>query len=258
MTTYTVADYDRIATDLRLRLGFEAQIFLDPFEVLAAFKQRGLITDFISRSDSEMPGLEGHFDVETRVISFPETTLMGAKRGDRRAIWSIFHELGHVIFRPARSRNRSKARSLVERVVPAIVRDERAADSFAAAFAAPYDRSEYTPQTTAADIAARFRLNDRAATIRLAELGEIHRKRHHVERRLPSTAIRFLEEGRSKGHHITSLPARLEAAPELFPAFLGPQCTSCGEPALYDVGSTRALCANCRSNGHRFQDGDPL
>ena len=251
-------DFERIGREWREALGVDDQLRLDMLDVLKKLKQKGLIADYVRVTDLELPGVEARFCPDTRTIKITDKTWAKAEHGDPRANWTIAHELGHVVFRPNRARNRSSSPRAFERSIPSIVKDERPAHRFAAAFLAPLHMANISPTTTAADLAARFNLSAELARIRLEELGRLHRRRFGLDRSLPPSVVAYLIDAERTGHRISSLTAADRAAAARSTSTnvieVQPICPLCGEPGLLDVTSTKAFCRNC--GPVEFPDGD--
>jgi Zn-dependent peptidase ImmA (M78 family) len=192
-----------------------------------------------------MPGVEAKFDPDKGIIYIRESTYLAAEKGEERARWTIAHEVGHFALNHRTIRNRSSDPRLIDKIAPTIRRDETQAHRFAAALLAPLHRAEFSPQTTAKQIAARFGISLQAAGARLEELGRIYRRLQGIKRQLPNSVIDLLAEARRKGHKIMD-PALIEfASASNDPIkYEGDACPCCSEFKLIRSGISMR-CNNC-------------
>jgi IrrE N-terminal-like domain len=250
---------EKLARELRERLGVDHLVQMDMVRVLDAMKKLGFIADYKEVPNAELDGAEGRFDPITGIICFPIGTLCGANKGDGRSNFTIAHEIGHFVDGVTEVRNRGSIKGR------RTASDERFADAFAAAFLAPYERARFTRRTTPKDVRLRFNLSSQAAKIQHEKFSRRFRKANNIERPLPADVIDFLEEARARGRFVRSVspqriarPAsrRSRSAASASPAPLGESCVVCGSPRLAIEGSTKARCLDCETTYDRFQDGD--
>jgi Zn-dependent peptidase ImmA (M78 family) len=238
-------DFENAARKLRVKLGIDDKVRLDPIDVLRKLKHHGYIVDYVRIPDSSMPEAEAKFDPDKGIVYIRESTYLAAERHEARASWTIGHEVGHFALNHRTVRNRSSDPRLIEKIAPTIRRDEAQAHKFAAAFLAPFHRAEFSPQTTAQQIANRFGISLRAATSRLEELNRIYRRLHRIGRNLPRSVIDLLAEAKRKGHKIKN-PALMELVSESNASirYEGDSCPNCSEFKLIRSG-INMRCDNC-------------
>lgn len=238
-------DFENAGRNLRVKLGIDDKARLDPIDVLRKLKHHGYIVDYVRVSNGSMPEAEAKFDPDKGIIYIRESIYLAAERGEARARWTIGHEVGHFALNHRKIRNRSSDPRLIEKIAPTIRRDETQANKFAAAFLAPFHRAEFSPYTTAQQIANRFGISLEAAKSRLQELYRIYRRLHGIKRQLPNSIIDLLAEARRKGHMINS-PALIELVSELNTSvrYEGDACPCCSEFKLIRSG-VNMRCDNC-------------
>jgi rubrerythrin len=247
----------RLARMLRERLDVDHLVQMDMIRVLDELKRLRLIVDYLEVPASDLGGAEGRFDPHTGIMSFPHGTLTGARRGSGRSNFTIAHEIGHWADKVEEVRNRGSPRGA------RTARDETFADSFAAEFLAPYDKANFSADTTPVELRGRFNLSADAARFRHKEFSERFRRENNIERALPADVVDFLEEARARGRPVRNLPRRPQAPTVQRPIPPSPaspaveeNCNVCGSPRIELDGSTRARCPECRATYERFQDGD--
>jgi Zn-dependent peptidase ImmA (M78 family) len=230
-------DFERAAQILRVKFGLDDQLRLDVIEVLRRLKHHGQIADYVRVPDLCLPDAESKFDPDRRIIFLRESIYLAAERGDSRARWTVAHEVGHVVLSHERTRNRSGAPGTIERIASTIRRDEVQAHRFAAALLAPFHRANFSPQTSAQQVAMRFAISSDAANRRVEEFARIYRRVNGLPRPLPSSVIDFLRVAQRKGHTIRdSTLANFLSALVPPPQYEGDPCPNCGEFKLVRSG----------------------
>jgi Zn-dependent peptidase ImmA (M78 family) len=238
-------DFETAGRNLRVKLGIDDQFRLDLIDVLRRLKHQEYIVDYVRIPNCSMPDEEAKFDPDKRIIYVRESTYLAAEKGEERARWTIAHEVGHFALNHRKIRNRSSDPKVIEKIAPTIRRDESQAHRFAAAFLAPLHRAEFSPQTTAQQIAARFGISMQAAGNRLEELSRIYRRLRGIKRQLPNSVIDLLAEARRKGHKLKD-PALIELVSESDAPlkYEGDACPCCSEFKLIRSGISMR-CGNC-------------
>jgi Zn-dependent peptidase ImmA (M78 family) len=233
MSHFEDEDFERAAQILRVTCGLDDQLHLDVIEVLRKLKHFGKILDYVRVPDQHLPDADAKFDPDKRIIYLRESVYLAAEQGDTRHRWTVAHEVGHVALNHNRLRNRSAAPRSIERIASAIRRDETQAHRFAA----PFHRANFSPQTTAHQIAMRFGVSSAAAHRRLEEFARIHRRLNRLARPLPSSVIDFLRIAQQRGHTVKD-PALADflSAFSAPPEYDGDPCPSCGEFKLIRSG----------------------
>jgi Zn-dependent peptidase ImmA (M78 family) len=238
-------DFERAAQMLRVKLGVDDQLHLDVIDVLRKLKYQGYVADYVRVSDISLPEAEAQYDPDRRVIYLRESTYSAAQRGDTRARWTIAHEVGHVALNHQQTRNRSNASRNIEKIAQTIRRDEAQAHRFAAAFLAPFHQANFSPQTTAQQVATKFGISLSAAERRVEEFTRIYRRQNGVARPLPSSVIDFLQAAQRKGHIIKN-PALAGLVSSFGPSsrYEGNACPNCNAFKLVRRG-IHMKCADC-------------
>lgn len=230
-------DFERAAQILRVKFGIDDQLRLDVIDVLRKLKHHGQIIDYVRVSDMSLPDAEAQYDPDKGIIYLRESTYLAAERGDTRARWTVAHEVGHVALNHKQTRNRSIAARSIEKSAQTIRRDEAQAHRFAAALLAPFHRANFSPQTTAQQVAARFDISLDAANRRIEEFARIYRRLTGLARPLPSSVIDFLKAAQRKGHTIkNSGLADFISAFSPSPRYEGDACPNCGKFKLVRRG----------------------
>jgi Zn-dependent peptidase ImmA (M78 family) len=238
-------DFERGAQILRVKLGIDDQLRLDVIDVLQKLKHHGYIVDYVRVPDTALPEADAQYNPDKRIIYLRESTYSAAQCGDRRAKWTVAHEVGHVALNHKQTRNRSIAPRSIEKISQAIRRDEVQAHKFAAAFLAPFHRANFSPLTTAQQIATRFNISLSAANQRIEEFARIYRRLNGLARPLPSSVIDFLQSAQRKGHMIknSTLADGFSALGPLA-RYEGDACPNCNEFKLVRRGISKT-CDGC-------------
>jgi len=242
-------DFERAAQILRIKFGIDDQLRLDVIDVLRKLKHHGQIVDYVRVPDISLPDAEAQYDPDKGIIYLRESTYQAALQGNRRARWTVAHEVGHVALNHQRTRNRSSSSSTlrsVEKIAQTIRRDEAQAHRFAAALLAPFHRANFSLQTTAQQVALRFDISLDAANRRIEEFTRIYRRLNGLARPLPSSVIDFLKAAQRKGHMVKN-PALANFISALGPSprYEGDPCPNCGKFNLVRSG----LGMNCDGCG---------
>lgn len=206
-------DIELIARDARRVLGIE--FVPRPDMITAVFKAQylGLIRSYVRVADTNMPDDLAAFDPDLGVLSLQESTFVAANEvvgnppGRPRARFTIAHEFGHLFLGHKKTRHRNISGRKIERIAAPIIRDERDADRFAAAFLAPAHLIENPLLISARDVADTFGLSSTASTIRLEALQRMYRRAHGIPRPIPESIYNFLSDAAKRGAKVTSLEA---------------------------------------------------
>jgi Zn-dependent peptidase ImmA (M78 family) len=245
-------DIELIARDARRVLGIE--YVPRPDMVTAVFKAQylGIIKHYARIADADMPDDLAAFDPDTGVLSLQESTFVAANEvlsnppERRRARFTIAHEFGHVFLGHKRTRHRNISGRKIEKIAAPIVRDERDADRFAAAFLAPSHLVENPLLVSAHDIADKFGIGSTASSIRLEILQRIHRRTHGIPRPIPESIYNFLADAAKRGAKVTSLEAenKRRIAEAKAKGYEGQRCSDCGNFTLVRSGRG-TKCETC-------------
>jgi Zn-dependent peptidase ImmA (M78 family) len=238
-------DFERAAQILRVKFGIDDQLRLDVIDILRKLKHHGQIIDYVRVPDMSLPEAEAQYDPDKGIIYLRESTYQAALQGNRRARWTVAHEIGHVTLNHQRTRNRSSTLRSIEKIAQTIRRDEAQAHKFAAALLAPFHRANFSLQTTAQQVATRFDISLDAANRRIEEFTRIYRRLNGLARPLPSSVIDFLKAAQRKGHMIKNLAlADFISALGTSPRYEGDACPSCNEFKLVRSGIGKK-CDGC-------------
>jgi Zn-dependent peptidase ImmA (M78 family) len=179
--------------------------------VLLKAHHLGFIADYERVSDEDMPDDLAAFDPDTRRLRIRDSTFIVANEvvsspTDRpRARFTIAHELGHLFLKHKRTRHRNISGRPIEKIAPSIVRDERDADRFAAAFLAPALLIENPLLVTTRELSDRFGLSLQSSEIRLETLQRLYRRAHGIPRPIPQSIYELLSEAAKSGGKFISL-----------------------------------------------------
>jgi hypothetical protein len=204
-------DIERIAGDARRVLGIDQVLRPDMVTAMLKAQHLGIISTYERVPDASMPEDLAAFDPETRRLRLRESVFVSANEvvgspSDRpRARFTIAHELGHVFLGHKRTRHRNISGRRIEKITSSIVRDERDADRFAAAFLAPASLLENPLLTTPRALSERFGLSLQSSDIRLEILQRMHRRAHKIPRPIPDSIYQLLSDAAKKGAKITSI-----------------------------------------------------
>jgi Zn-dependent peptidase ImmA (M78 family) len=183
--------------------------------ITAVFKAMHLrlIKSYVRVSDADMPDDLAAFDPDTGLLRLQESTFVAANEvvscppERMRARFTIAHEFGHVFLGHKRTRHRNISDRPIEQIAPTIIRDERDADRFAAAFLAPAHLIENPLFLSTRDLVDRFGISLTASEIRLETLRRMHRRAHDIPRPIPDSVYKFLEDAAKRGAKVTSIEA---------------------------------------------------
>ena len=194
MQFYSDDDIEKRARGARKLLGIEDQIFPDMMTVVHKLKDHSIIDSWLIVADIEMPNDEAHYDPYIRLLSIRQSVFEAANSGNSRARFTIAHEVGHIILGHNKIRHRRPDYDPKSTASGNVVADEKQANSFAAAFLAPFHLSNMDLETSAADIAEYFQIGLKAAEIRLPLLRRLYRIANGIQRPLPDSVIKFLAQ----------------------------------------------------------------
>lgn len=250
MASYSDEGFEQLAKTVRVELGIDDQTKVDPVGFLRQLKHAGYIGDYVRLPDSSLPDAEGKYNPDDKKIYLRESTYNGAKNGNPRDCFTVFHEGAHALLGHQHERKRSStAQARTEKRVPSIRKDEENADKLAVSIMAPLHKAEFTLQTTQGQIAARFGLSSTAASRRYDEFAALFRKANKLRRPLPKGVADFLAEQRRRGYVVTSLPDE-EIAPfkPRHVDYTGDACPNpdCGQFKMVRHG-TAMRCEACKT-----------
>lgn len=157
MSNFSDEYYDQLAKILREAFGVDDQIELDVLDALRRLKHRGYLRDYVVLPDAEMTDAKAKFVSDEGRIYVRQSIFHAAERRETHARFTIAHEIAHCALDHQHTRKRGIAVGAFEKNVPAIKRDERAADKLAAGILAPFHRSDFSLTTTPQQLARRFR-----------------------------------------------------------------------------------------------------
>jgi Zn-dependent peptidase ImmA (M78 family) len=247
-------DIERVALEARRVLGIE--FVPRPDMITAVFKAQhlGLIQNYVRVPDADMPDDLAAFDPDERILSLQESTftaaneVVGIPPERPRARFTIAHEFGHLFLGHKKTRHRNVSGRRIEQIAVPIIRDERDADRFAAAFLAPAHLVENALLLSARDVAEKFGLGSTASTIRLEVLQRLYRRAHNIPRPIPESVYKFLVDAAKRGAKITSIEAehkrRLQEAKAK--GYQSKMCLECKNFTLVRNG-TSMTCDTCGS-----------
>jgi Zn-dependent peptidase ImmA (M78 family) len=155
----------------------------------------------------------------------------------------ISHEGCHAILKHRETRLRASGANTTVRSRRG-AKDEVDANHLAASLLAPFDKADFEPGMTAADISARFGLSREAAEKRLKEFERIHRQRNGLPRPLPLGIIDFLQVQKRKGYSVTSIPDAAVVPLNAIKRYEGEACPNCSEFKMVRIG-LRMRCDAC-------------
>jgi Zn-dependent peptidase ImmA (M78 family) len=154
-----------LARDLRKRLGVDDQHAPDLKQVLAELPK--IAPQFqLEVGDTRIPHVDAIVNFRTKKLYVKPDVLEGLNRGDKRARFTIAHELGHIALSHEATRFRKKPGAHID------LRDrhrEREASIFAIEFLLP--RHLVQKYRTVRDIASDFQVTPAVAAQRAHELG---------------------------------------------------------------------------------------
>lgn len=245
MAYCTDEEFERVARDLRIKVGVDDQDRPYMVQVLATAKFLGLIKDYVIVDDSILRGAEAQFNPQEERMYVTRRTFAEAERQVPRARFAIAHEFGHSEFDHTRTRNRSINPRQSNSLTPAIQKDENEANRFAGAFLIPCHRANYLPGMTAGKLAERFKVSSKVAEIQLEALARMYRRKNGIIRPLPPKVVDFLREAQRKGHQVKSLEEhdRVYGVPKE-KLYEGEQCPCCHQFMLVRRG-TIMKCDQC-------------
>lgn len=222
MPFYRDDELEAFAREARIELNIDNADFQDLMTLIVKMKQLGWIKNYERVPDHRMPNIEAEFNPRTRILRIRESVFCAANSGDKRAMMTVAHEIGHIYLGHKETRHRSIDDSGVVSVSEK--RDESQAKRFGAAFRAPAHRA--SPHITEAEIATKFGLTDQAAKIRRQQFDLIFRGTPGFSRPVPKAVTDFLDT-----------PRQYELTP----------CKKCGHRKVLRAGDT-LRCDRC---GHK-------
>jgi len=248
MASYSDEGFEQLAKTARTELGIDDLVKIDAIDFLRRLKHTGYIRDYVCLPDACLPDAEAKYKPDDKKIYIRQSVYSAAANDCTQARFTVFHEGAHALLGHQYERKRSFSdRAKIEKRVPSIRRDEGDADKLAVAIMAPFERANFTLETTAAAIGGRFGLGPTASSKRYTEFAGIYRRANNLKRPLPKGVSDFLSEQRRRGFVVKSLPPEEIAA--MKPAqdrYTGDACPNsfCGEFKMVRNG-TAARCAAC-------------
>ncbi|MFC7053095.1 ImmA/IrrE family metallo-endopeptidase [Hansschlegelia quercus] len=187
------SEVDDVVERVRKKLGIYNQEKFDIIEILST-KLKGHIAGFTLQvwADHYFTDEEAWFDSEGPKIVVKQSVYDGAALGNQRDVFTLTHELGHLILGHRGVRFRKTERDRQAQHDRITGDEEHEARLFAAAFIAP--TAMLYPGITVAEIRNRFILSETAAQKRLNEYNQYWRRKNKMERPLPQNVIDFLAE----------------------------------------------------------------
>lgn len=250
MASYSDEGFEQLAKTARNELGIDDLVKVDAIDFLRRLKHAGYIRDYVRLPDACLPDDQAKYNPGDKKIYIRESVYSGAANDNTQHRFTVFHEGAHALLGHQYERKRSfSAKAKIVKKVPSIRRDEGDADKLAAAIMAPFDKANFTLETTPAAIANRFGLGPKASSIRCGEFAGIYRRANNLKRPLPKGVSDFLSEQRRRGYLVTSLPPEEVAAMKpVQDQYTGDACPnpSCGEFKMVRNG-TAMRCAACGS-----------
>nr|WP_315707221.1 MULTISPECIES: ImmA/IrrE family metallo-endopeptidase [unclassified Bradyrhizobium] len=224
--------------------------------VTALFKAQhlGIIHSYVRVPDADMHEDLAAYDPDQRMLKLQESTFVAANEvlghppERARARFTIAHEFGHVFLGHTKTRHRNISGRRIEQIAPSIIKDEKDADRFAAAFLAPSHLLENPLLSSAKEVRDRFGISLSASTIRLESLQRMYRRAHGIPRPIPPSIYEFLSDAAKRGAKVTSLEAERSrrVAEARVRGYEGEACSECGNFTLVRNG-TCTKCDTCGS-----------
>jgi Zn-dependent peptidase ImmA (M78 family) len=250
MASYSDEQFEQLAQAIRVELGIDDRIKVDPIDFLRRLKHFGYIKDYVRLPDTCLPDADGKYNPDDQKIYLCDSTCQGIESGNPHDMFTVFHEGAHALLGHQYERKRSfSAQAKVEKKVLSIRKDEIAANKLAVAIMAPFHKAEFTLETTPAQIASRSGLSPKAASIRYDEFARIYRRANNLRRSLPTSVADFLVEQRRRGFVVTSLPdEEIAAIKPKRVSYTGDACPNpdCGQFKMVRNG-TSMRCDACGS-----------
>lgn len=143
----------------------EGRIDLEHF--LERMIDYGIVVDVFDSSDAPVgQAVEACWVPESRTLYIRDTVYANACRGGTRAVFTICHEIGHIILAHKRTINRERP----GRQIPVYENSEWQADTFGAEFAMPLPVINQFRLDTPGAIARHFGVSRQAAEVRIEKL----------------------------------------------------------------------------------------
>jgi Zn-dependent peptidase ImmA (M78 family) len=189
----------------------------------------------VVKPDDKMPYDEAYVDPATNTIFVRRSVMILLDQRNPRALWTLAHELGHLILRHPRVL--SRAQNDLRANQPQVNRYEREAHLFAAALLAPSRLVEQCADFS--ELARRAGISLSAAKIRFEEHQEEQRRQLGIKREIPKSVQAFLRKRVSEGYsprHVSkediekfSLESEDAATAQ---GYLSKKCPQCGQRKL--------------------------
>jgi hypothetical protein len=240
MTNYADEQWDEIAQRWRKAAGQNDAIRFDAPAFVRWLKQAGHIKDYVCVPDADLTS-EGKYEPDEGRLYFRVSTWDGASAGNPHHTWTVAHEGCHVVLKHKETRLRASVRQFSSRQTS---HDEADAHRLTASLIAPFDKADFSLDSTLEDVQSRFGLSRAAAARRLEELQRMFRRKHGISRPLPPGVVDFLAAQKRKGYPVTSLDNVQIALPRDQKKYEGDPCPTCCEFALVRNG-LRMTCDHC-------------
>lgn len=244
MTNFADERWEDVARRWRESAGRAQDLRFNAPAFVRWMKHSGYIKDYVCVPDGDLTS-EGKYEPQEGKVYFRNSTWNGAEKGISRNVWTLVHECTHVILSHKETRLRASA-AISRRGAS----DEIEAHRLTASIIAPFEKADFTLDTSIEDIQDRFGLSRQAAAKRLEEFQRLYRRKHGLPRPLPPGIIDFLIAQKRKGHPVTSVDIPPELAPRAAAKYEGDPCPCCLKFTLI----RNALSMSCDTCGTRTGD----
>lgn len=156
--------FSSLAKALREMLGIPLDVYLNPIEVLYRAQIAGYIAGFRFLPDDSLPYEEAHWDPISKTINLRQSLHDRLLQQDDQARFTVFHELAHAFLGHQKRSRKPNGNLQFGRYTDF---DERDADEFAMAFAAPVETALAMQLQTPEAIAQTFGIPMRQAHLSL-------------------------------------------------------------------------------------------
>lgn len=205
-------------------------------------------------SDSEMKDNEAFAYCAKNRLYISKSTFLAAKRGSKRARFTIAHEIGHLVLRHTgvRSRVAHGKDPRKQSNIAGVWQEEADANQWASAFVMP--KKVVLATDAPLRLAERCQVSMAAAMNRIESIRRLIRKENGQPREIPQRTLPLLKElfvvaGTKPKHSLNLLPASVRgqvAADEaMLQGYLPEACGDCGNRRLVREGG----CTTCLACG---------
>jgi Zn-dependent peptidase ImmA (M78 family) len=198
---------EKKANELRNRLGMGDIQALDMEYILDLLPKT--MKKFSTRNSyaGELDPGEAFMECETGTLILSGQVADELRRGDKRARFTIAHEIGHYLLGHSGNTKRTPDKS--KYLTPIQKIQEQQADLFASFMLVPTKLALFCESPE--EIKARFQINFKAATIAFDRVQSTIRKEKGEKRRPVATVVNFLKEAERHGYKIKSQIYGLDA-----------------------------------------------